>query len=143
MGRIRLDQRQVYVQNRIAQAQLAGLQHVEFNQYLDLELDEMVWQLRAYVLTSHGGEQVARTVRPEFVVEVPKRPWWIPKWVWNRLPMELHREHRRYTLVVTPLWTYPSANIKVPQLGRPVEFAVVDEDITRVHSRAELDWWKD
>lgn len=133
--RMQLDMMQVYAQERIAREMIVGVQHAQLAQMVDMVTDSLVYTLHGYVLKSQAGEMVSRQVSPEFAMTRKVKPRWMPTFMWNRLHEELVTEKRKYTMVVTPEWTYPHATIKVPELGRPVEIAYI-EDPRELYPRA-------
>lgn len=84
--------------------------------HLDLAMDALVFTLRAYVLAEDGGEPAVAKATAALAM----RPWWIPKWLWKRVP------YRVVTEVATcqPKWTYPHASLEIPRLGPPVRLVV-------------------
>lgn len=109
---IALEVGKVAVRQRLAQNQIVGLQREVVATYLDMVSDSLVFELHGYVFKEQAGE----TVRDKISVKLPVRPWWLPKFLWKRLPLATGT----WELSVTPEWTYPSANIKVPNLNSPV-----------------------
>lgn len=97
---------------------------------LDLVADEtigsLVAQVNALVLSDYAGD----TVHGEVTVKIPQRPWWLPGWLWSRVPVKRQVWH----MAVRPRWTYPSANISVPDLGAPVRY------VEQRGPRVEREW---
>lgn len=93
----------------------AGLRRVEFESYANMMADEIIMQMRAMMLAEDGGPETTDTV----AWLSPLRPWWIPKFLWRRIPTK----HVRYTLTCQPKYLYPHATVRVPELGQPVRFA--------------------
>lgn len=94
------------------------LQRPDFFTHVDVATQNVVLGLRAYLLAEEGGKAVTR--RTFYWQKL--RPWWIPKFMWRRL-----REQREAAVAIAqPMFTYPQANIVVPDLG-PVVFKVLDQ----------------
>jgi len=100
-----LDQRQVAFK-------LPVLADARFSMTRDEALRMLLYRVETFVLSDQGGKPVTA----KEVVERKVRPRWLPKWLWRSIFVE------RVVVSVTayPLWTYPSADITVPELGRPV-----------------------
>lgn len=95
-----------------------ALQRPELNVRLERLTDSLAFHLTAYLLTENAGPVVVDGP----VVDLPVKPRWMPAFVWRRIPT--HRA--RFTISVQPKYSYPSANIKVPDIGRPVRFHVME-----------------
>jgi hypothetical protein len=94
-----------------------GLQQTEWRVALDNEARALAASLTAYVLAQEGGQTV--TAYAYYWQRV--RPRWLPRWLWRRVP-----EQREVTTQsAQPMWTYPQANIQVPELG-PVVLKLYD-----------------
>lgn len=95
-----------------------GIFHEHFSTTLPLDFDGLVMQLKAYVLKNDGGEPKTASV----VVDLPIKPRWYPRWLWRRIPTR----KAEWVLTVTPEWTYPSADIKIPQMSPAVRLSTQD-----------------
>ena len=94
-----------------------GLQKAEWSVALDNEARALAAGVIAYVLAQEGGQTVTATAYYWQRV----RPRWLPRWLWRRVP-----EQREVTTQsAQPMWTYPQANIQVPELG-PVVLKLYD-----------------
>jgi hypothetical protein len=111
---VMLDWIQVY-----ASQNMSGIHKLDlkFHQPLFLDMaDTLVAQLHAYVMGEPAGATITETVN----VYRHRRPKWIPKRLWAKVP----RETAMAKLEVAPKWCYPQATVRVPDLGiaRPILF---------------------
>lgn len=98
---------------------LTGMHHTELKSLVDYETGNLVIRLNTYVLTDLAGPPAEGRV----TVALPVRPWWIPKFMWKRIPTG----RGTWSVKATPKWTYPSANVSVPPLGNPVRIFSFDD----------------
>lgn len=111
---LELDWQQFYAMQHISDG-LLGLHNEQFKVGWDFMREELWARFSAAVLAEDAGEKVE-----DYVTWLsPLRPWWIPKWLWRKIPTK----PVRYTLTVQPRYIYPHATLKVPQVGAPVRFA--------------------
>ena len=78
--------------------------------------DYLVLSLEAYVLAEDDGQPEVATqeLRASFAVKI--RPWWIPRFLWDKIPTKAEFQTKRVTMEVQPIWTYPRATV-VPDMG--------------------------
>ena len=109
MGIIEMEWVQLYAKQQLSQYELNGLHYVKLHQGRLPWVDALVLTMTAACMGEDAGDPVISTTTERWVV----RPWWLPKFLWNRLTWtELVRKTTHQ-----PKWIYPSSNIKVPELG--------------------------
>jgi hypothetical protein len=113
-----LDARKVATQTRITGYTAAQMQADVLS---DVVTGDLVASLESFVLSDKGGEPVVA----RRVIDRKVKPRWLPRWLWN----SIYVEHVTVEVSVEPLWTYPSADLTVPELGRPVRIPVIDQSM--------------
>jgi hypothetical protein len=84
--------------------------------------EELAAHVSGFVLAEHAGKPVTDTVR----ALLPRRPRWIPRFLWRRIPTV----SAAWTLSAEPLWTYPQSSAVLPPLGPGT--SAVDVTTTRI-----------
>lgn len=105
--RVAFDQVMVYAQTRLPR----GVQGVDCDVRFDLAADQLVATLTGYVLGQEGQSVTASTV-----VDVPRFPRWLPKWLRRRWT-----GRQTVSLDATPVLVWPEAQWTPPEWGRYVE----------------------
>lgn len=116
-----LNHMHLYAQGRIPQ----GVYNIRPEVAIDDVTQDLVAQLTAYVLSENAGPTVEDKVTVRRVVQ----PWWIPDFLWRRIP----RKRYSFTLRVHPTWIYPHSDIRVQDLNNPV--AVIQDE--KIYYRPE------
>lgn len=94
---------------------------VDFKEGSDLNFirNVAIADFRTYAYSSDPRETV-----DEFTYEVIHKPWWIPKFAWNRLRRETVRRKKVYTAMML----YPDLDLPMPeQFGQGYYKVRVDE----------------
>lgn len=115
---LELDWQQFYARQGMSRAMLTGLHREQFHVAWDMIRDELWATFTAAVMAEDAGPTESDWVK----WLSPIRPWWIPKWLWRRIPTKIVD----YKLTVLPRYIYPHATIKVPEIGPPVRIAVIN-----------------
>lgn len=116
METVELEQLKLSARGRITRELFAGAQNAEV--VLFYELDHLVAQVNAHVLREPAGLEV----REQVSADLPTRPWWLPRWLYRRIPCR----RTTWTLSARPVWTYPQATMKVSGLGPAYRYAVTN-----------------
>jgi hypothetical protein len=103
---IRLELMEIGKQEMMSEVELL---RPEWHVAVDYMGRHIVAALTAYVLMEEGGEPVVK--RTYYWQKL--KPWWLPKFLWRRVP----EQQEVAVAVAQPLFTYPKANVKVPELG--------------------------
>lgn len=128
---VQLDKLKVAAQVAIERNLVEGAHQPTFELIEDHVANRLVARLNAYMLTEHAGGAVWDEVH----VALPVRPWWLPRWLWDRIPSR----DETLTLSCRPRWNYPRASVLVPDLGPAVMYA----EVQRPSLRAVPDWRDD
>lgn len=116
----RLDYQQFASRVAVSEACLAGMHHLSVNEYRDEALWQTYLELRAFVLTEDASDgPITKSKTETFAFTYAVRPWWLPKFLWKRVPWAEARPTRTVSLTVQPKWKYPHASV-VGRLGEPL-----------------------
>jgi hypothetical protein len=105
-----------------------GFQREEWQVMVDHMAHQFVASLTGYLLVEEGGKPIER--KTHYWQKI--KPWWLPKFLWRRIP----EQHEVAVAVARPMWTYPQASIRVPNLG-PVVMKVQDLSTSAVRDVPE------
>jgi hypothetical protein len=93
---------------------------------VDLMADQLVAHLEKFVLSEQAGDTVRAEATAKAWYFQKVKPWWIPTFLWKRIPEQQEVSENTVVERATPKWTYPSSNLSFPELGTPVRLLVRD-----------------
>jgi len=90
-----------YAVRQAAPAHVVVGVNADVDMFADHMMDAMVYTLEALFPAEDAGPPAMTRQR----VLLPLRPWWIPKWAWQRVPCK----DAAIEIRVQPEWVYPQA----------------------------------